>query len=420
MYATLLDLANAARIHRATGAHDTASECLALVGKRLRESRKSSAIAGELRGRKPVDALLALALAGSSEAWMFDELAASADAEVGKWGHRRSCTSMTLVQIVERAAAAGCEAPLGVYERIHGILEARGEYPEVAAALAQPGFSLRRSAHAARWVYRASARVPKISSDGAAELGSGTDANWGADVGWAFADATRPLTVDLGCGYGCGPLSYVSDAAVWEEDNVLGCDLSHGGVGYGRGLARRWGVDGRARFVRDDARSVLRRLRADRYPGGVRRVVLSCPTPYSSATDALPPSGNAQLPLDEHDPTFLGNAAVFEEIHRTLAPGGLLYLASNVEDVAVTMLRTGEACGFEAHVEEQEAATPVALHERGAQTAPRRQLRWRDAGGERAEGLEWRSARQMAWASETERTYEVEQRPVHRVILRKA
>ena len=101
---------------------------------------------------------------------------------------------------------------------------------------------------------------PKSEPKGA--VGVGADADWG-DVGGVsqlFDDSSRPLTVDLGCGYGCGDLSYAA-CAQWEGDNVLGCDLSAGGVQFARGLASRWRIGHRGRFARDDARAVLRRVR---------------------------------------------------------------------------------------------------------------------------------------------------------------
>lgn len=225
---------------------------------------------------------------------------------------------------------------------------------------------------------------------------------------------------------------------------MLGCDLSAAGVSYARGVASRWGMGQRCHFVRDDARAVLRAARRC-YPGGAHRVILSCPTPYAQlvsepigddggddgADTQRPPmaSGNGQLPSTADDPGFLGHADVLGEIHSSLAPGGQLYLASNVEDVALTLLHTAERCGFEALLEPT-AELPIALGgaslRRRAGTAasaeaPRRQQRWRATGGERAEGACWQAASHpQPWASETERTHGLEGRLVHRVVLQKA
>jgi tRNA G46 methylase TrmB len=240
-------------------------------------------------------------------------------------------------------------------------------------------------------------------------------------------------------GYGVGDLVYARSDA--RAHNLLGVDLSGAGVGYARGIASRWGVHSRCAFVRHDARAVLRAA-ADTYPGGVQRVVLSCPTPYAQlapATDEqtapeqrapdearrdapaavqVAASGNGQLPASPEDECFLGHASVFDEIATSLAPGGTLHLASNVEDVALTMLHTAQSCGLEPVVEPADGAAPESAAAAAA-VVPRRQQRWREAGGERADGEYWRAGVAMPWASETERTHALEGRPVHRVVLRK-
>ena len=358
--------------------------------------------------------------------------------EVARWGHRRSCSSMTLAQLAERTAAAGCRGPLGLFDRIGGLLLERGEplYAEIAQQCASGDFGLASSDAAARWVYRASARQSKEASgsaDGFAaadwgDLGSaGRQASSASLSRLAFDDGTRPLTIDLGCGCGVGPLIYASSPG-WRGDNVLGCDLGAGGVSYARGLASRWGISGRAKFVRADARAVLRAARAS-HPEGVSTIVLSCPTPYAAphlpspdAGDARPPlqSGNSQLPSSADDPSFLGHAQTFDAIVECLAPDGTVHVASNVEDVALTLLETSQRAGLapvtkplhasgDAEARKPAVATPTA--------APRRQQRWRESGGARADGACWQVARRGLWASETERTHGLEERPVHRCVL---
>ena len=50
---------------------------------------------------------------------------------------------------------------------------------------------------------------------------------------------------------------------------------------------------------------------------------------------------------------------------------------------------------------------------------PRREQRWREGGGERAEGGAWEAAQQTAWPSECESTHGLEGRRVHRIVLEK-
>lgn len=451
MLTSLLDLSNAARSAASVGDTTTISEAVNEITNRLRQPRRC--IEGELHGRKAVDAMLNLALAGERDAWLFDELCNHAESEVRRWGRRRSCTSMTLAQLAERTAASGCRGPLGLYDALGEILVERAEptFFGIAAALASGDFSMAVSPQAARWVYRASVRHDKEASESAdgfvATDWGDVDSSSPAGTSLGFSDDTRPLTVDLGCGFGCGPLIYAQDAELWRGDNLLGCDLSAAGIGYARGVASRWAVDGKCRFARADARGVLRMAR-DHYPGGIQRVVLSCPTPYAqldaggdggvdgghggadaqASAQVQKASGNSQLPSSADDPSFLGHSDVFAEIGDALAPGGLLCLASNVEDVAVTLLDTAERHGFEAlTTPPPELGLPLPTGDGkgavgGAETtlAPRRQQRWHTAGGERAEGACWRLAPQpLPWASETERTYLIEGRPVHRVVCRK-
>ena len=90
-YTSLLDLSNYARAAAATGDSATASNAITEIEGRLRLPRRS--IESELHGRKPVDALLNLALAGCDESWLFRELSSHAEDEVRRWGRRRSCTA---------------------------------------------------------------------------------------------------------------------------------------------------------------------------------------------------------------------------------------------------------------------------------------------------------------------------------------
>lgn len=136
-------------------------------------------------------------------------------------------------------------------------------------------------------------------------------------------------------------------------------------------------------------------------------------------------SGNTQLVATSADASsFLGHTSVFDEIAHTLAPGGELYLASNVEDVALTLLQNAQSHGLEPLTVPSAACTdaqlpPPTATEARAASPPRRQQLWRAAGGQQADGPCWRAASAMLWASETERTHRLEGRAVHRVVLAK-
>ena len=474
MLATLLDLSNAARSAAAVGHSAAVSEAVMEMERRMR-ALPSRRLDDELmHGRKAIDASFNLALAGVESPWMFELLVEHAEREVLRWGRRKSCSSMTLCQLAERLAAAGFRGQAGVhlFSVLGDILLERGDgtYDATAQALVSGDFGLANSLPAARWVNRASAKQAKVASASATDYAASAD--WGGGAGnqardalsaprWEglFADPTRPLTLDLGSGYGCGPLIY-SQSSAWQGDNVLGCDLSCGGTSFARGLASRWDVSGSCAFVRDDARAVLRQLRTS-YPGAVHRIILSCPTPYAATgdddgaadlkgdvqeghreeggVDSRWGSGNSQLPATADDTSFLGHDEIIDEIAACLAPGGQLYLASNVEDCAVTMARKAQSKGLRPQEEPRAADRALELlptrRESNQQAAalaggspsaaaaqllvPRRQARWRELGGERAEGAAWDAAGPMLWASETERMHLLEARPLHRIVLRK-
>ena len=71
-YLSLLDVSNHARTSAAAGNHAAAAEAVGEIQNRIRQPRRT--IANELHGRKAVDALLNLALAGCDDTWLFSEL----------------------------------------------------------------------------------------------------------------------------------------------------------------------------------------------------------------------------------------------------------------------------------------------------------------------------------------------------------
>jgi len=300
------------------------------------------------------------------------------------------------------------------------------------------------SERAAAWLYRAARRQTKLTaSDAQLDTENLLRAQL---VGPWFEDSRAPLVVDLGCGYGVGALTASAGApdggaagSAFARPNYLSCDLSPQGIGYARGVARRWGVGGRAAFLQSDAAAVLRAV-AGRYDGPVAAVVLCCPSPYQASLGAGPEldpdgadrtGGNSQLPPSASSDAFLGNAAVLAEAARLLAPGGRLLLSSNAEDVAVTMATAARELGLEIVPE------PSGMAQRGPAAEPggalsRRSTRWREQGGSRAEGPGWR--RGAGWAlqggspaaalgrpawSETELAHRVDGAAVHRIVLQK-
>ena len=192
MLTSLLELSNHARAAAAVGDGPTVAQAVSEVEARLLLPER--ALDGQLHGRKPVDCILNLALSGCDCSHLFATLCERAESEVRRWGRRRSCHSMTLAQLAERAAAAGCCAPLGstdvsaeaaaaaaLYEALGEILTERGEpvYADTARALTSGTYSLVESHPAARWVFRASSRRKRQAPARMASL-----APTGAAPGW--------------------------------------------------------------------------------------------------------------------------------------------------------------------------------------------------------------------------------------------
>ena len=152
------------------------------------------------------------------------------------------------------------------------------------------------------------------------------------------------------------------------------------------------------------------------------------------------------LPRSPSAANFLGTDGVFDEVHSTLSPGGLLHLSSNVEDVAVSMLERAITRGFSPLLDAsqgrfEQVPTPRHRTRVGAfPTAPsgsspanplgtramsRRQELYRQMGGARAEGVEWDAGKRLLLdggvlggaTSETELTYALEGRQTFRVTL---
>lgn len=106
-----------------------------------------------------------------------------------------------------------------------------------------------------------------------------------------LSDPERPITVDIGCGYGVGLLG-LARGAQGRRCNLIGCDLNPQAVRYANGIAARWGLRGRAVFVESVASTRTRstrtrstRTRHRRESAGQRGPIIDC---RASARRAFP------------------------------------------------------------------------------------------------------------------------------------
>ena len=197
-----------------------------------------------------------------------------------------------------------------------------------------------------------------------------------------FADPSLPLVIDIGCGYGVYLLRLCDLAARnhsltqgnYRQLNYLGVDMNRRCILYANGLTSRWGMESNCAFLEMDSLTCLDFV-LNNYPGAVTTVLINFPTPYNIALlsngdnvemleskeekeeggeggGAIEPTdrdlqrsatGNAQLP-DRLDHFMCNKILVGKilEIFRSKRPVDtsipqLVYVQSNVEDVAVTM-----------------------------------------------------------------------------------
>ena len=383
----------------------------------------------EFRGRKCGDTAFNLALAGCDDDLLFTALCDRAEHELIRTSRRNPSKGLNSVAaMAERLAAAGCrsEQAAGAYNAaLERLLQAGADdFRDTAAALTDRTLRL-HTPRAAVWIHRRHHHhtLSGVQRRPAPTYLHAPDAP--ARLGTLFDDETRPLSVDIGCGYGVGALG-VATAADSTDWNVVGCDLNSAGIAFASGVAARWRLRGRCSFIHADAASVLRRLGGSdgEYAGAVGRVVLSCPTPFQLRVggSTFPRAPTATL-------DFFADSALFECCARALQAGGTLHLASNVEDVALTLydnaMRTG---AFDEIVVPLHADRVIPPRERlrrhavsrpEARSMPQRQRLWRSATSRRAAGPAWESGRLLLdeACSETELAYRLEGRETFRVAL---
>jgi hypothetical protein len=115
-----------------------------------------------------------------------------------------------------------------------------------------------------------------------------------------FEDASRPLVIDVGCGMGVSLLGLASasdqsgidssrlmlgennngnnqtEFLKWSDCNFVGVDLGALGIGYGRGIAHRWNLNGHLHYSVDAAEDFFQHLHS--YPGEIRCCMVQFPT----------------------------------------------------------------------------------------------------------------------------------------------
>jgi SAM-dependent methyltransferase len=199
----------------------------------------------EMTGRKYADIAFNFAMAGVDDGDLFRLLVEGHTSEISRFGHRKSCGVMDLVQMTEKLACAGV-LDQSMYKLVATLVRGKDDFSMCGslAALESGRYSL-LSDHPLRILWRFAAKQSKYgrqraipSSDkpqsssavdpgsdddvddleddeGGAESGGGGAAEASPDAGGDFLslsladmfhDPSLPLVLDLGCGYGVAQL----------------------------------------------------------------------------------------------------------------------------------------------------------------------------------------------------------------------
>ena len=139
---------------------------------------------------------------------------------------------------------------------------------------------------------------------------------------WAelFADPTAPLVVDVGCGPGRWGLALA--ARTGPGTNVLGMDIRGKLVERANAWARARGLGGRVACVEANATVALPAGSLASYPGPLTLLAVQYPDPHFKARHKK---------RRTVQPAFAVAAA------EALAPGGVIFLQSDVEEVSADM-----------------------------------------------------------------------------------
>jgi hypothetical protein len=282
-----------------------------------------------------------------------------------------------------------------------------------------------------------------------------------------FSNASKPLIIDLGCGFGINLLSLSDkDSQRGSRFNFLGCDLSEKSLRYARGISKRWGLSKTLAYVTAEVENCVDALES--YPGPIAWAFINFPTPYkfellqkvafrndicngSEVVDRIitdddtTVEGNKQLPQSLSE--FMVTRSLLEKTVNVFKTHLFLYhhqgvlIQTNVEDVAVVMdhlvsqtsgfgLSSIGLCRVNSTMEANQSWEDVWLANSSSEIAENvliesinvetsvtlRQQRWRGMGGRQATGPGWLLASPLGAGclTETEAAYQLDEKPVYR------
>ena len=305
----------------------------------------------EMQGRKFADAAFEFSLAGVGSTDLYKMLLFGASSEMERYGYRKSCRPIDILQVVERLAVSGIldqdiynlGAKILRHKECNAPLDRPLSYGAAISKLSSGNFSL-FSDMPLLWLWRFAARQRKHGNQAVESISLVEKNILGiSDTSHIlkfpiFDDPTLPLVVDIGCGYGVSILGLSYRESQMRKDdtraskdffqnhNYLACDMSHRAVSYATGLSERWGMQGYCQFIELDAENFLDLILRE-YAGSIECILINFPTPYQFGVDQsadrnndnnnLVDLGNAQLPREMCD--FMVTEGVIKLCEKLLA-----------------------------------------------------------------------------------------------------
>ena len=387
----------------------------------------------DIRGRTCADTAFTLALAGVTDEDLYDTLSKITLLELRRVGGRKSRRGKDILQIVEKLAASGVRGGNAeeAFRVAAGHLAEKGPHLDPARDdLATPHRFGLLSQRPLIWLWRYSSSLVKSSVKKNSASSSRKSTEWIE----AFADTTRPLVIDVGCGLGVSLLGLATSASdvdhkkrtscplngmLWSECNFVGGDLSLVTTRFAQGIAKRWGLCEKLQFPMLSTEILLEQVLTS-YPGQTALILVQFPTPYR-LDDSTTRIGNTQLPSSVES-GFMISQGILDKIAAILAkqkgssPRARLLVQSNCEDVAVKIRSLAQLSGLRC-IPAAKARMRDEIDDHSI--LPQRTQKWIDQGGERAIGPEWwaESLLPPKCATETEVACDLKQTSVHRCLL---
>lgn len=352
----------------------------------------------DIRGRTCADTAFNLALAGVTDDDLYKALSKITLLELYRVGKRPSRRGKDILQIVEKLAASGergGDAEKAYRFAAECIIEKGPKLDPGNDDLLRPNCFGLLSARPRVWLWRYSTSLAKPTTKVTADIKADTAA---VESWWRrFKDPTKPLVIDVGCGFGVSLLGLAScEKSVgsspvlcgtdFPDCNFIGGDLNQGAIRFASGIAQRWSLNGRLAFTTCSTKKLLSQVH-EGYEGPVSLILVQFPTPYRLVNEDY---GNSQLPSGVES-GFMIDSNVMEKIAAILQRStsgnfkARMLFKTNCEDVALTVRNLAISSGLRC----VQTDTGRTVEQLGDTRPSQRTQKWIEMGGDRAVGNDW-------------------------------